>query len=71
MGIFLPREGIFLFHERREFISFELQKFSLKQDSVTRILWSVMFCCDLNVQTKESIDNYNNFVYQVEVHLAS
>ena len=47
-------------------LSFELQTFYLKQGLVTRVLWSVMFCCDINIESKESMDSYKNFVYQVE-----
>ena len=42
--------------------SFERQTVSPKQGSVTRVLWSVMFCGDVNIQSEEGIDSYNNSV---------
>ena len=33
-------------------LSFERQTFSLKEESVTKVLWSVMFCLDINIQSK-------------------
>jgi hypothetical protein len=49
-------------------LSFELQTFSLKQYTVTRLLWSLIFCCDINIQNMESVDSYNNFLYEIEVY---
>jgi len=47
--------------------SFERQTVSPKQGSVTSVLWSVMFCCDVNIQSEEGADIYNNSVYIAEV----
>ena len=55
MGRFFPYEKKYSFLMIKWYLSFESQPFCLNQSSVTRVLWSLIFCCDISTVLKSVI----------------